>query len=768
MKKIKGLILLAICISSQIVFGQPGNDDPCNAYVLPVTNTCTYSTFDNTGATDSPGVPAPGCANYGGSDVWFEITVPASGNVQIDFESGGFTDGGAAAYSGTCGALGLVSCNDDGGTGLMPQLNLTAQTPGNSIWIRVWEYGGNSFGEFGICANDASATSPANDEPCTATPIGVNASCVDFTSTNVNATGSTPSGSCAFYNGGDVWFSFTVPASGEITATGSLEPGGFNDGGMELWSGDCGNLTSLGCNDDSGPGLHPEISLTGLTPGETIYIQYWEFGNNSFGEFNICVVDDNPPPPPANDDPCSAQSLSVANFCSFSTFTNEGATATTLPTPPAPGCADYQGGDVWFSFVVPATGAVNVNTNTGTMTDGGMALYSGLSCNALTLISCDDNSSSNGLMPFIEELSLTPGATIWIRMWEFGNNNNGTFDICVQEVGPCGNPLNNDYCDSPATLTQGTGSWSSTTSGVYSADLPANVNSEFCGSIENNSWYQFTALSTTEDFPITNVFNCTTNSGIQGEVYEVTNDANGCCTNFTSFSNCYNPGNTTLGTISATGLTIGNQYILMIDGFGGDDCDFTVSGWTAENILPIELIKFNGIALSNGNDIRWTTASERNNSYFELQRSTDGIEFETIANIEGAGTTSIVQNYQFLDKNPGFGVSYYRLLQFDFDGTLTTIDPISLAKYSDRIEIIRAYPNPTDGELNIELSSKELANYSIVIHNQQGVKVYSENIVLKSGLNKIVLDNNFAAGLYTCSIINNNMEILDNIKYIRK
>lgn len=135
-----------------------------------------------------------------------------------------------------------------------------------------------------------------------------------------------------------------------------------------------------------------------------------------------------PPPPPSNDECSGAIPLTVGTTCSYTQYTNASATASSGI--PAPGCASYSGGDVWFSVVVPASGRLIIDTQTGVMTDGGMAIYSG-TCGSLSLIECDDDDSNNGLMPSIDKSGLTVGSTIYIRVWEYGNNNNGTFSICV-------------------------------------------------------------------------------------------------------------------------------------------------------------------------------------------------------------------------------------------------------------------------------------------------------------------------------------------------
>ena len=275
-----------------------------------------------------------------------------------------------------------------------------------------------------------------SDDPCGAPSLPVGTTCTFQGGTNATATASVgvPAPGCASYSGGDVWYTVTVPASGHLIIDSNT--GVITDGGMAIYSGACAALTLIECDDDdSANGLMPMIDRTGLTPGATIYVRMWEYGNNNNGTFSICARDGTPGGGgggPANDDPCSATPLTAGATCSFTAATNAGATASAGV--PAPGCASYAGGDVWFSVTVPASGHLIFDTNTGVITDGGMAIYSGV-CGALTLIECDDDDSANGLMPMIDRTGLTPGTTIFIRMWEYGNDNNGTFSICVQDGG---------------------------------------------------------------------------------------------------------------------------------------------------------------------------------------------------------------------------------------------------------------------------------------------------------------------------------------------
>jgi hypothetical protein len=111
--------------------------------------------------------------------------------------------------------------------------------------------------------------------------------------TNVAATASTQiAPSCANYQGGDVFYSVVVPASGSITIATAANTGSpVLDTGLEVYSGTCGNLVSVSCNDDFGGNGLSNIALTGRTPGEVLIIRVWEFGNDAFGTFQVSAYD---------------------------------------------------------------------------------------------------------------------------------------------------------------------------------------------------------------------------------------------------------------------------------------------------------------------------------------------------------------------------------------------------------------------------------------------------------------------------------------------
>ena len=417
----------------------PPNDEPCTAINLPVNTTCTYSTFTNYGATDTTYGAGPYCGNYVSGDVWFTTTVPASGGIIIDTQTGVMTDGGMAIYTGTCGSLTFVECDDnDSANGLMPYILRTDLTPGETIYIRVWESGYDNNGTFGICVTP-SPPSPPNDECPNAVGLTVNPdlNCTVVTpGTTAYATQSPQPDDVVGTPDNDVWFYFVATNTNHRISLLDIVPvvGTSMNLAAGVYNSPSGNCSSLIYETSSNPEI---FTVVGLNVGDTYYVRVYGRGSGNTSaqaNFNICIS--TPPPPPPNNFCTNAIALQVLPICNYEIYTNAGASATSGV--PAPGCANYQGGDVWFYAVVDETGEITVDTQDFGLVDGGMALYLGNDCNSLTLLDCDSNSSANGTMPSITSIGLTPGDVVYIRVWERGNNANGTFGICVTSPAPEG------------------------------------------------------------------------------------------------------------------------------------------------------------------------------------------------------------------------------------------------------------------------------------------------------------------------------------------
>ncbi|MEM6378120.1 MAG: T9SS type A sorting domain-containing protein [Bacteroidota bacterium] len=159
--------------------------------------------------------------------------------------------------------------------------------------------------------------------------------------------------------------------------------------------------------------------------------------------------------------------------------------------------------------------------------------------------------------------------------------------------------------------------------------------------------------------------------------------------------------------------------------------DFT----TQMIVLPVELAAFDGKISGENIALSWTTLSEVNNDYFEVQRSKDGIDFETIGTVDGKGTTSTISQYLFRDEKPVNGHNYYRLLQMDFDGHFSPSDIISVEYKYDKLDIL-TFPNPFDQSVSIDFrfgnSHANLSHQEIKIYDVVGSLVYDKPVLLNN------------------------------------
>jgi hypothetical protein len=175
------------------------------------------------------------------------------------------------------------------------------------------------------------------------------------------------------------------------------------------------------------------------------------------------------------------------------------------------------------------------------------------------------------------------------------------------------------------------------------------------------------------------------------------------------------------------------------------------------NILPITLLNFT--AEKNGKSVllKWTTASETNNDYFELEKSTDAINFRVVAKIKGAGYSSQLVDYSHEDSNPFTGISYYRLKQVDYDGTFSYSEIKAINFDDSGREQVQFFPNPTKGVVNItNLNANR--DYVINVYDAVGKLMFSKN----TRNNNIFTFSaqELASGLYTLQILSENQTVL--------
>ncbi len=134
----------------------------------------------------------------------------------------------------------------------------------------------------------------------------------------------------------------------------------------------------------------------------------------------------------------------------------------------------------------------------------------------------------------------------------------------------------------------------------------------------------------------------------------------------------------------------------------------SISASLATNPLPIELLYFTGDCNTNNTVLKWSTATEINNDFFTLERSIDGIYFEPIAIVDGAGNSTNYKNYSYVDDNITSEKNYYRLKQTDFNGQYNHSNSLAVNCNGNGEPTFSLFPNPTSTDFTFDCSSAEV------------------------------------------------------------
>lgn len=582
----------------------------------------------------------------------------------------------------------------------------------------------------------------AQSNGCGGTPpaLPVNATCVTQAFTNnQNGTGQTVNASCAGGYGTayeDVWY--TVTGTGNpITITMS---GSNRDGVLAAFTG-CGT-GELDCNTVDA-GTSGSITFP-TTNGTTYYIQIQRRSgtNNNNMSGDICAVSTSSA---GGDDPCSASPLTVNPTCVNTSGTNAGATDSGIADP---GCASYSGGDVWFTVTVPASGNVTVTTNdNGGFGDGGLAMYSG-PCTALTLLDCDDDGGA-GLFSSISLTGQTPGATLWVRVWEYGGGAGGTFDICATDpIVPT-----NVTCDVPDPICSGTPIVFTAQSNGTEASVVNPGNDYDClFTSPNPSWY-YLEIATGGNLVIDITAGSDIDFAIWGPYADYATAVATCDAHAVPLDCSYSTAAIEQAVVN--GVVAGEVYVLLVTNYANTVQTITVDEAASNSAstdcsivpLPVELVDFEGSNLGSQVQLTWSTVSERENDFFIAERSTDGKNWTSFAMIDGAGNSNVIRNYEVVDTNPQGAIAYYRLKQFDFDGSITTSDIISVSRNGSADA--QLYPNPAKDQVKVTASA-EIVRVDIVSVSGMIVKSIDLYNVSETTINlSDITDGVYLTNIYT-------------------
>lgn len=200
-----------------------------------------------------------------------------------------------------------------------------------------------------------------------------------------------------------------------------------------------------------------------------------------------------------------------------------------------------------------------------------------------------------------------------------------------------------------------------------------------------------------------------------------------------------------IGSTSATitPLTDGIDYLVSSSNLTGFSY-FNIGG-DNETPLPVELLFFNGHCASNGTVIRWSTASEHNSAYFDVEHSRNGETWSLLNRVNSAGFSTSTINYETTDLLKSSGFNYYRLRQVDINGTEKLYNPIVVN--CENSESLLSIPNPSSTQFDLILNSQD-ESVSISIFNQEGRLVNTLNEKITSGTNLIPMNLDLESGVY--------------------
>lgn len=145
----------------------------------------------------------------------------------------------------------------------------------------------------------------------------------------------------------------------------------------------------------------------------------------------------------------------------------------------------------------------------------------------------------------------------------------------------------------------------------------------------------------------------------------------------------------------------------------------TLNGFRIDQtILPVEISIFNVSTNLHETKMNFSTASETNNDYFTIERSGDGVAYEAIGEIKGAGNSSKELSYEFTDEKPLTGLNYYRIKQTDFDGKYSYSEVRSV-RFTDGASVTVS-PRTTEGRIDI---TTDMEDYNVEVYTAAGAQV---------------------------------------------
>ena len=671
----------------------------CSLSVRSVRAQCAN---DNvlTGATVTP--PCPGSTTIpclqGGQ---YALVNVVAGN-QYTFSTCGATwDTQITLYNNAGGAA--LGYNDDF-CGLQSTVVWTANYTGQ-LRVLIDRYFCTNLATCAPLTVTCAAGAPplTNNDPCGAIPISVTSQCAFTTYSNVGATNSamTPAPGCGAFGVGslDVWYSFVAPPTG--IAIIETQAGSMTDVAMALYAdapppGCAGPFTLVQCDDDSGPGLMPFLSFTGLNAGWTYYVRVWGYNTNS-GTFGLCVHG-------PTSMPAGACVYALQLFDSF--------------------------GDGW------GISSVGVSINGGPFTDytlSGSYNVVLIGLNVGNVIVLNYNATGPNQFQNSYRLSFLTGNAV-----VFTSGSPPTAGISFSQTVTCVTPAPPATdCIGGATICSGQSFNNNSANTGSVVDLTAANQGCLASGERQGTWYIFSPSAPgTVGFTIAPAAPTDYDFAVWGPYPPGTTTGTACPPLGPPLRCSYAAptGNTGVGNgavdpsegaggdrwVSTFNVAVGQVYLLYVDNFSANGQAFALT-WQLSGgasldctVLPIELLSFEAYGVDEGVSLKWATATEQNSDRFEVERSVDGEHFELVGTLPSAGNSMQELHYDYLDRQPHQGLNHYRLRHVDVDGDEqhSPVESVFVERHvKDQVFLI---PNPGSGMVQVILPENAMGSLFVM------------------------------------------------------
>lgn len=455
----------------------------------------------------------------------------------------------------------------------------------------------------------------------------------------------------------------------------------------------------------------------------------------------------------------------------------------------APPCTAFGGGGVtdrtsWFRFTATSTQMVlDFNSLAATNCATALAVYgpfaSGTGClpTAAQSVYCENaiGAGDPGDHNLLSGLVVGQDYLVQILNKDCGGSNSHEAYFCLgvsnvasnntastaSVINACGTAFNGS--NAQGYYPSGTGT------GLGNLDGNAGTTCSGCAAgndvpyvINNDSWFNFCSVNAGQwqvSFNVGTCFQSPPNTGLQMSIFTGTSSS---LVNFQNAPSPSAPGSTFNS--STITLGAGQCAYLIVDGFAGDQCtySYTLTNLTGGCVLlPVELISFNVQRFEKQSYLKWVVETERNNDYFTVERSVNGVDWETVSTVPSIGDHIFQTTYSMLDDITAVEnatILYYRLSQTDFNGSSEVVSIMSINGRNELSDgfLMSVVPNPVAAQpVSVSMESAYDTFGSFSIRDAQGNELYSKKASLVRGANIISLEyDELKQGVYYLEFVN--------------